>query len=223
MAIKIKKISYDISANGCHICTSHGCDKYGNPIKYSNLHKNRKLIYYIYITTYGQILENTRLGLKCGNKKCINPEHISILEGKKSNSIKKALAWEITKKGCWECTSHKPDKNRYRSISVDGKKIKLHRYMYEKYKGPIPDGFLIRHICDNPPCINPDHLLIGTPKDNTQDMCKRERTCSKLNKEQVLEIRASKDTHKQLAIKYGVDRTTISLLKRFVTWSHLPL
>lgn len=55
-------------------------------------------------------------------------------------------------------------------------KIKLaHRMSYELFKGEIPDGLMVRHICHNPVCFNPDHLLIGTAKDNSQDMVRAGR------------------------------------------------
>lgn len=62
-----------------------------------------------------------------------------------------------------------------RKIDGDWVMYKAHRYSYEYYNGQIPNGFIIRHTCDNPKCVNPAHLLIGTPKDNTQDMIYRGR------------------------------------------------
>lgn len=53
--------------------------------------------------------------------------------------------------------------------------ITAHRYSYLVYKGEIPKGMLVCHTCDNPKCFNPDHLFIGTHKDNTQDMIKKGR------------------------------------------------
>ena len=50
-----------------------------------------------------------------------------------------------------------------------------HRFVYENTVGPIPDGLEIRHSCDNPPCVNPEHLLPGTPADNAHDKIERRR------------------------------------------------
>ena len=52
---------------------------------------------------------------------------------------------------------------------------RVHRIAYELLVGPIPENQLLRHKCDNPPCLNPDHLVPGTPRDNSQDMVQRGR------------------------------------------------
>jgi len=70
---------------------------------------------------------------------------------------------------CWLWTGFK-DKNGYGRISNRDTKMSLsHRYSYELKFGNIPDGFMVRHVCNNPMCVNPDHLKIGTSKDNSQD------------------------------------------------------
>ena len=76
----------------------------------------------------------------------------------------------------------KPGGNLYGEISLFGKKkvrISTHRLFFQVFKGPIPykpvgkkeprNGFVVRHTCDNPPCVNPEHLLLGTDVDNLQD------------------------------------------------------
>jgi hypothetical protein len=54
--------------------------------------------------------------------------------------------------------------------------IGAHRFSYRLRFGRIPDGLILRHVCDTPPCVNPDHLLVGTDADNGQD--RRERGAS---------------------------------------------
>jgi hypothetical protein len=93
----------------------------------------------------------------------------------------------------------------------------------------IPDGMCICHTCDNPACVNPDHLFLGTYKDNTRDMFNKGRQnrvarktsskakketspfgrAKKLNSEQVLSIRASNNSVKDLANEYGVSVVAI--------------
>jgi hypothetical protein len=80
-----------------------------------------------------------------------------------------------------------------------------HRVYYERHKGPIPEGLYIDHLCRNPPCVNPDHLEPVTPAENI-----RRGRNAKLVAAQVLEIRASKESQASLAIRYGVDPSTIS-------------
>lgn len=63
----------------------------------------------------------------------------------------------------------------YGQIWVQGRKVRAHRYVWERANGPISRGLVVRHKCDNPPCVRLDHLEIGTLKDNTQDMIARGR------------------------------------------------
>lgn len=81
-----------------------------------------------------------------------------------------------TANGCWEWTANKNNKG-YGMFSVGsyvGKQL-AHRLSYADAKGRIPKGGLILHSCDNPVCVNPDHLRIGTYKDNVADMDERNR------------------------------------------------
>ena len=63
----------------------------------------------------------------------------------------------------------------YGKVKAGQRDIRAHRLSYELHHGPVPAGMVVRHTCDNPPCCNPKHLLLGTHKDNTQDMIRRGR------------------------------------------------
>ncbi|MDO7847580.1 HNH endonuclease [Hymenobacter sp. M29] len=80
------------------------------------------------------------------------------------------------KEGCWEWTGYKNPKGYGYLMVKAGKPTGAHRFSYELHKGPIPKGLFVCHTCDNPVCSNPDHLFLGTVKDNTQDMVKKGRS-----------------------------------------------
>ena len=84
---------------------------------------------------------------------------------------------ERTAKGCLEWTGYR-DKHGYGRLARGGKHggvIKAPRAAYELARGPIPPGKSVLHSCDNPPCVEPSHLFLGTKKDNTQDMLAKGR------------------------------------------------
>ena len=76
--------------------------------------------------------------------------------------------------GCWEWGLSVFDYG-YAKMSYKGKMLTAHRVAYETFIGQIPDGLLVCHHCDNPKCINPDHLFIGTHQDNSNDKIKKGR------------------------------------------------
>lgn len=65
-----------------------------------------------------------------------------------------------------------------------------HRYSYAKFKGPIPDGMFVCHQCDEPSCVNPDHLFLGTQKTNMEDCSKKDRTRALLSTQDVIDARS---------------------------------
>jgi hypothetical protein len=106
----------------------------------------------------------------------------------------------------------------------------VHRFAWEQQFGPVPDGLQVCHTCDEPLCVNINHLWVGTPKDNADDMVEKGRQRSaygeksasaKLTEKQVLEIRESDDLLRVLAVRYGMGQSQISKIKRREAWAHL--
>jgi hypothetical protein len=111
----------------------------------------------------------------------------------------------------------------YGSLTVKRKSRRAHCIAWELVNGPVPKGLLLRHTCDTRACLNVDHLILGTIKDNAQDAMDRNRVAvgnglphTKLNPEQVIKIRqalASGETCSSLARQYNVHRISISQIK----------
>ena len=104
----------------------------------------------------------------------------------------------------------------------------LHRYLFELEFGAIPDGLVVRHSCDNPSCVNLEHLSLGTPLDNNRDKVERGRQArgshngnAKLTECDVLRIRADKRDALIVAKEYGITRTHVYYLRSKQSWNHL--
>lgn len=120
----------------------------------------------------------------------------------------------------------------YGRFGLGKKTVRAHRYAYEQAHGEISAGLFVCHLCDNPACVNPRHLWLGTPKDNVRDMLDKGRCCaprgvthykSKLNNEAVKVIRhfASTTPAKTLADAYRVSHATIRDVIKQNTWRHV--
>lgn len=133
--------------------------------------------------------------------------------------------------GCWLWLGCK-DKKGYGIIQRNRKAERAPRIAWELYIGTIPDKLFVCHKCDNPSCVNPDHLFVGTLQDNTADMVAKQRQIqgetvgsSKLTTIQVIEIRQRyRDGVSQRALskEYGITKSGIQHVVRRQTWRHIP-
>lgn len=145
--------------------------------------------------------------------------------------------WEkVDKRGpndCWEWMAGGL-KSGHGRIRAYGRMILCHRFSWELVNGPIPEGegyhgTCVLHKCDNPPCVNPAHLFLGTNNDNVQDKVKKNRHqkgitagCVKLTEADVIAIRTDTRSARELAPIYGVCDVQIRSIRRRVYWKHLP-
>ena len=138
----------------------------------------------------------------------------------------KQIEYIIDDNGCWNCISHGKDNYGYPFSTLNKKQDRIYRHYYRLYNGNIPKGSVIRHTCDNKLCINPEHLVIGTHKDNVMDRVSRGRSAigtmngrSKLTNVDVLQILNDTNTSKmKLARRYGIDPKVIRDIKSGKTW-----
>lgn len=123
--------------------------------------------------------------------------------------------------GCWNWTGHLNKPGGY-GVFWDGTSLKrAHRFIFELVFGPIPGSILCLHECDNPKCVNPEHLWLGTQALNMRDCAKKGRVLTKLKADQVLQIRKRLKTQVKLAEDYKVSQSLVSAIQRGKTWKHL--
>lgn len=120
-------------------------------------------------------------------------------------------------KECWICNLKGSQAGHIRIRLDDKSRMMVHRLAYEAYHAePIPKGLQVNHHCDNPKCFNPNHLYLGTQKDNMQDRSKRNRhNCfQKLTQEQVHYIKNSSKNLNELAQEFSVTPEAIRYHKQ---------
>lgn len=133
--------------------------------------------------------------------------------------------------GCWLWLGAANGQG-YGNMTVDGKHIRSHRASWLAYHGPIPARGHVLHRCDQPSCVNPDHLFIGTASDNMLDMYAKGRhkkvsltgathPASKLTEADALYILSTPKHTRGLAQKFGVSNSRISSVRKGITWKHL--
>lgn len=136
--------------------------------------------------------------------------------------------------GCWEFIGSRQPFG-YGVINDHGKILRTHRVVFEWHFGPIPEGMVVRHKCDNGACCRIDHLELGTKKDNTQDMLSRkrhrtnpergnDRYNAKLDEQKVREIRrmyAAGVRIKDIADAFGISGANAHVVATKKGWTHV--
>lgn len=150
-------------------------------------------------------------------------------------SMRKPITWSETPckypelTNCWSCTSDKPQSDGHLKRTVNKKTKSMGRIIYEQYfQCSILPKYVVRHKCDNPICVNPEHLLLGTQRDNNNDtkLRNRERKANgethykaKLTWNNVDFIRDNPQLScVELSKLFGVADTVISRVRNFKIW-----
>lgn len=135
---------------------------------------------------------------------------------------------KVDKSGeCWNWTAFKSKGYGYIQCG-QGNSVRAHRFSWVLHNGEIPEGMLVCHKCDNPSCVRPDHLFLGTPLDNVVDMLSKGRNVScpgisngssKLTPEQVRAIYLDPRTNVEIGKAYGIASSLASLIRLRRLWA----
>jgi len=185
-----------------------------------------------WIAFRGPIPAGHRLVHTCCKTNCVNPDHLE-LQLIASTKVRdkdfiKASTDVDEATGCWNWKL-RLNGNGYPILSSWKCTHLMHRVSYEVFSGNSAEGLVVCHKCDNPKCVNPDHLFAGTQADNLKDMDRKGRgrfrgeyhKGAKLNNGAVLAIRNDQRDIAVIASEYGVSKKTIRLVKTRERWGHV--
>lgn len=116
-------------------------------------------------------------------------------------------------RGCINWTGCR-SRDGYGKVMLAPKQWKAHRVAYVEAKGPIPAGMLVRHRCDNPACVNPEHLELGTDADNAADKARRRRSKCKLKDVDIEKIRRARGQYRDIGARFGVSASMVCMIKQ---------
>jgi hypothetical protein len=141
----------------------------------------------------------------------------------------KLAAHAITDKGCWEYQGYK-NQSGYGQFAITKRNFRAHRVSYAYHLGIDPGELLVCHKCDNPCCINPDHLFLGTDKDNARDKARKGRCQMQageknpraiINKPLVLDIVyriQAGHSNKRIAASLPIGHAQVSMIRLGKSW-----
>lgn len=146
---------------------------------------------------------------------------------------KKKLDFQIDGNGCFILTSHRLNVDGYGYLHHGGREQRAHRFVYQECFGEIPKGIVVRHKCDNPSCINPEHLELGTPKENSRDAIIRGRNAkgAKNGRSKITDGTARKIKimlrneikTREIMSSLNVSIKTVRAIRENKTWKHVDL
>jgi len=189
---------------------------------------------YSFLNFFGHLPKNETVLHKCNNLLCVNPEHLTTKSDPENILLR---FWSKVNKdttsGCWEWISSKCPKT-YGTFKNNTKTVKCHRFSYEIHYGEIKNKMHVLHKCDNPSCVNPKHLFLGTNDDNMKDRNQKNRQArlqgskngfAKLTESDVLKIREKYIPRKysvyKLGKEYNVHFSTIFDIIKRNRWTHI--
>lgn len=166
---------------------------------------------------------------------------------KNNPDVARLLAKATVGDECWQWTGAST-KDGYGFMAFRGRTWKAHRVSYTLFHGEVPEGLFVCHHCDNPGCVNPQHLFLGHASANVADMVRKGRGVSQITSDQnhfkaghaprgqdasghkmteedavrAIDMAARGILTSHIALMMGVDRTAIQQLLRGQTWKHLP-
>lgn len=182
---------------------------------------------------FGPIPSKHVIVRSCSEILCVRPDHLRAVPrtGLKQYRTPEDRFWGRVQKtdadGCWIWTGYL--RNAYGQIEIDGKTIRAHRASWVFHHGEIPAGMIVCHRCDNPPCVNPKHLFLGTHASNMADKVSKGRQArgkklgiAKLSMTHAQTIRKIYKNGKMsmyaIAQHFGVSHKTISNIVRNLIW-----
>ena len=191
------------------LCTFDGCDRKARAHGLCNSHSLQRL--------------------KGDDLRPLQTQHHGLTE--EARFLKRVIV--KSKDECWEWTGSRNQKNWHGQWRSKAGAIELtHRASWRLFKSEVPGGLFVLHKCDNPICVNPNHLFLGTQSDNLKDMWIKGRArpatslgekhgMSKITAEMVAEIRSSSDSGVELARRLGITATTVCDIRKRRTWRHI--